>query len=259
MGKSGYLIIALLGLLIGQNHAIIGQSNSLPPSEARRAIEALEREPIIQDSLMRVYAGKWTLGFNYGLRFIGPENQTDQPDTITFADFNDSRSVFGLQLGRFMSSRFHLELAMEILVLPREQEIQNVQFNSGGIDVEAQGNGGAMLNWGIRSKYYFVGHDKLTRPYVSALVGVLNAKAVGGEGGFSSTQGQFNNMNEITERYGYLQTTLGITHRVSPASMFNFNMGYTIANRSDPIGGITSPGGFTTNVSLLFILGINKD
>ena len=254
MGASKQLIGALFSLILLVNMNLKAQYQSLPPGEARNAIESLEREPEVYDSLRQVFNKKWTIGVSYGLRFIAPGNQTEDPDTITFADFNNSRVVFGMHVGKFITSRLQLGLLMQLLILPREQELGSIQFNSGGVSVEGSGNGGGMLNWGLNGKYYLVG-DQLTRPYVSGTVGVLNARAAGGEGGFSSDQGSFQDFNELRERYGYLQLTGGVIHRLAPITMLDFNIGYTISNQSDPIGGMTSPGGFTSNVSFHFIFG----
>lgn len=247
--------ILLLTSLIG----VTQSRDYVPFSEATNAIRMLEEEPIIKDSLKRVYIDRITLGFTFGQRFISGSNKTERPDTITFTDFSDRRGFIGLEVGYFLKDHLQISMSGDLLMLPREQEISSVQFGgANGISIEGEGSGGAMITIGIEGRYMFR-EKELTRPYVKLEAGFIRALAVGGEGGFSVGQGQFQNRRELRESYRYLQPGFGLAHRLARQAMLDFNLSYLFsADRSRNIGGITSPGGMTMSVGFHFVFGSNK-
>ncbi len=226
----------------------------VPFAEAKKAMEAIENAPKIYDSLNRVYKKRWNVGLAYGQRFITKANFAGTPDTITFTDFTSKRSFFGLEGGYFLTSRLQVSLALDILLLPKEKEVKSVSFGSGGIQVEGSGSGGAMLNVGIGSRY-FLNVAPLSRLYAGLKLGRLKAVAEGGDGGFTLAQGQFKETTRLTSSYNYGNVLLGLTHRLSPGFIVDFNMGYLHASKSKPVGGILSPAGITSTLTLQFIIG----
>jgi hypothetical protein len=229
-----------------------------PFSEAEKAISAKENAPIILDSLKRVYKDRWTVGLTYGQRFISRNNRSTVPDTLTFADFTTKRSFFGLQSTYFISNRTQLTLSAELMLLPREQEITTIQINSNGIDVEGQGNGGALLTIGVGARYYILDKSK-TRPYAGIQVGTISARAKGGTGGFGTFRGGFEEIVERNQTFPYASIMGGVALRITPGLMFDFNIGYTGSRNSDNIGGITSPGGITSSLTMQFVIGARKN
>ncbi len=252
------LFLALtLFLVIFRSNAQVREY--VPFSEATKAIKKLGEEPIVKDSLKRIYHGKITLGFIFGRRHISGENKAGSPDTVTFTDFNDKRGFIGLELGYFIEDRWQLVLSGDLLILPKEQDISSIQFGgSGGISVEGQGSGGAMITVGIEGRYFF--HEQsLTRPYAKLETGMVRAVAIGGEGGFTFGQGQFQNRRERRELYRYLQPGFGVSHRMARQAILDFNLSYLFsADRSRNIGGIESPGGITGTISFHFVFGDKK-
>jgi len=248
----------LIVLFFGTISVIYAQTQReyIPFSEARRAIESAERAPIIQDSLKRIYQDRWTIGFVYTQRFLLENSKASIPDTITFSDFTNKSSSFGLHFGYFLSNRWQVAFAADLLLLPREQNIGTVQVGgANGIQVEGSGNGGAMLNFGIGSQYYLL-NKAITRPYGSLKVGFIRAIAEGGTGGFTLQSGRFQETTRLQHSYGYIQPGLGVAHRWAPGSMIDLHVGYLISpESSDNIGGITSPGGIYGSLTFQIIIG----
>jgi hypothetical protein len=249
------LIISILGL---STQGLLAQTGwPAPFSEANKAMAALKNEPLIIDSLKRVYKRRWTIGVAYGQRFLADQGRSADPDKITFTDFTDVRSFFGVEGGYFITSRFHLSLAFDILLLPKKQGISNISIGGDGIQAEGSGSGGAMTNIGFGSKYYFPisAHDRL---YLGLKIGRLKAIAEGGIGGFNSSQGQFRETIRLSRNYTYGNPTIGYTHRITPGFMVDFNAGYLYATDSENIGGMLSPEGITSTLTLQFIIGKRK-
>jgi hypothetical protein len=229
-------IVLVFALLMTVGRLLAQPTVYVPFAEAKKAMEASENEPKMYDSLNRVYHKRWTIGMAYGQRFITKANYADAPDTVTFTDFTSRRSFFGLEGGYFLTSRLQVFLALDMLLLPREQDINSFSFGSSGIQVEGSGSGGAMLNVGVK-------------------LGRINAIAAGGTGGFTPGSGRYQETTRLTRSYSYGNATLGCTHRLSPGFMVDFNLGYLHASRSERVGGILSPGGITSTLTLQFIIG----
>ncbi|MEQ9441769.1 MAG: hypothetical protein RIG62_22205 [Cyclobacteriaceae bacterium] len=247
----GLFILTGFWLLIG-NGKIRAQEMPAPFSEARKAIEATQKAPIIRDSLMRSYAKKWSVGLSFGHHFI---SQANEPDTITFVDFTDRTGTMGIIASYFWTQRLQLTLEVDVTILPEDQSINSVIIGGGnGIRVEGSGDGGAMIKLGIGGKYFFKPRST-TRPYLGAEFGQIRTIAVGGKGGFTLGQGRYEEVTRRQKTYQYIQPGLGMTHRFSPIIMIDFNMGYLLASRSENIGRITSPAGITIATSLQFLIG----
>lgn len=246
------LLLALnmaLGSLMAQNTGYI------PFSEAFKSIEELEKKPFLVDSLKGIYKTRWIIGLEYGQRYPSNSSQSILPDTLTLTDFTRERSFFGLEAGYFVSKNIQVLLAMDILPLPKKQEITSLSFGGpNGIEAEGRGSGGAMINVGIGGKYFF-NIAPYTRFYSGLKLGLIRAVAVGGEGGFNLAQGQYQQTIRQSRNYTYGNILFGTAHRFSPKLMIDFNMGYLQASRSGSLGGIISPGGVTSTLALQFIIG----
>lgn len=247
-------IVLVFALLMTVGRLLAQPTVYEPFAEAKKAMGASESEPKMYDSLNRVYHKRWTIGLAYGQRFITKANYADAPDTITFTDFTSRRSFFGLEGGYFLTSRLQVSLALDMLLLPREQEVNSFSFGSSGIQVEGSGSGGAMLNVGVGSKYFF-NVAPLTRFYSGLKLGRINTVAEGGTGGFTAGSGRYQETTRLTRSYSYGNATFGFTHRLSPGFMVDFNLGYLHASRSELAGGILSPGGITSTLTLQLIIG----
>ncbi|MEO1054496.1 MAG: hypothetical protein AAFX87_27935 [Bacteroidota bacterium] len=236
---------------------IMAQTNPKPFTEASKAIANMESKSIMFDSLRKEYQGRWTLGMSYGQRFITADNKTLGPDTITFADFTNKRSFFRSDFGYFIKSNVYVGLGIGLTFLPRVQEVGSISFNADSLSIEASGNGGIIFNLGLVTKYYF---DKweYTRPYVALEVGRTNLLAKGGAISFTTSNGRSESIEELRSNLGHAQVTFGLSHRVSPGLIFDFNLGYIQTTRGEPIGGLVSLGGPTTSLSLQFVLNPRK-
>lgn len=248
-------LVLLFVLLVAAERIFAQTSVYVPFAEAERAIAFVENRPKIIDSLKHIYAKRWTIGAMYGQRFITKANVANDSDTITLSDFTDERSFFGLEGGYFITKNIQVLLAMDILPLPKKQEITSLSFGGpNGIAAEGRGSGGAMVNVGIGGKYFF-NVAPYTRIYSGLKLGAIRAVAVGGEGGFTSGQGQFQETTRLIRNYNYGNVLFGFTHRLSPCFVVDFSMGYLHATSSRNIGGIVSPGGITSTLTFQFIIG----
>ena len=246
--------------LIGLSNLLLAQTTDYKPlSEADKAIAAIENAPIIYDSLRKVYKNRWSIGVVYGQRFISASNKTARLDTVTFNDFTSRRSFWGISGSRFISKNIQISLASNFTIYPRRQNINSISFGgANGLQVSGSGNGGALVNFSFGGKYIFM-ENKFTRPYLGLKLGLIRAIAKGGVGGFNAASGQFQEIVEQNTNFGYADLNIGFIHRMSPASMLDFNLGYQIASNSEEIGGITSPGGFNASISLHIIINAKKN
>ncbi|MEO1255484.1 MAG: hypothetical protein AAFY41_11480 [Bacteroidota bacterium] len=227
----------------------IAQGRPAPFSEARKAIASIENEPKIRDSLKRCYKKRWLLDFHYGQKFISASNQTAKPDTITLTDFTQKRGFFGVGGSYFLKDKLLIGGAISFLILPREQEINSFSGSGGS----GTGSGGLSINFELFGKYYFREWG-FTRPYVSVGFGRYQLIAKGGSVEFSFSSGQSQDIGELNAQVPAASISSGISHRLAPGSMLDLKVGYTITPKTDPIGGITSPGGISTSLTLSFIL-----
>ena len=254
MKKALGIVLLLLAI---QSKAQTTTWNRQPFEEASRAIAALENRPLVIDSLKKVYASKWVLGFTFGQRFITNNNKASEPDYITTAELTKNTACYGFGVGRFLRSNWMLGVEFDFLPIAKEQHVNNLSINSGSINVDATGSGGAMFNLGLVTKHY-VPLGEFTRGYLGVKGGIIKAGAGGGSGGFSSSQGQFKDLKVLVRSYGYGNLTLGISMRLSPVAMFDMNAGYMHTTRSSNIGIIESPVGITASMSLQIIIGGGK-
>ncbi|MEM8567135.1 MAG: hypothetical protein AAGF85_11780 [Bacteroidota bacterium] len=244
-------------ILIMLNYQAVGQYGNSIYSEARKATAAFENQQRVHDSLKTIYIGRWTLDLTYGQRFISASNKAAIPDTVTFTDFTEKRSFFGLGVGYFIASNFQLGLGLNITFLPKKQEITSISFGSGGITAEGGGSGGLITNLTLAAKYFFT-KWKYTKPYVSVELGTVNATAKGGKGILNLSNPRDDIVNKLSARYAIGNVLLGVNHRATPVFMLDFNIGYSMTPNQEPIGGIVSPGGITTSATMRFILNPRK-
>lgn len=237
---------------------MIAQETYVPFSEARQAVNSFKEEDTEYDSLRGIYEKKWLLEFTYGQRFINSNNRSALPDTITFADFTKKRGFFGADVGYFLKSNLYIGVGLALTLLSRSEEISSISFGSGGISGEGKGNGGAMVHIGVVGKYYFT-KKLFNRPYVALELGQTNLFAKGGSVSFNSSNGQTREIQELRASLPTGQLSLGMTFRATPVWLIDLNAGYLQTKRGSPIAGITSPGGFTTSVSMQFILNARKE
>lgn len=232
----------------------------VPFSEAERAMKVTERDAAKRDTLKRQYHNRWVLGVLMGRRYISAENKTPDPDVLTFTDFRERRGFLGVEVGRFLGRRLLLGFMVDLLLLPKEEDFTIVSFTGpGGINIEGTANGGAMINLGLQTRYFFR-PTALLRPYMALKLGKVNVMAAGGRGGINPDQGSFQEAERLRHSYNYLQPATGLAWRMSPGTLLDFHIAYLIAtNPSQNIGQITSPGGFSATLGLQFVIGGDKE
>ncbi|MEL6560111.1 MAG: hypothetical protein AAFQ94_18115 [Bacteroidota bacterium] len=241
----------MLIILLIMSDAVMSQTFERPKpfGEADKAIAALENEPIIRDSLRRSYQKHWLIGVSYGQRFISANNRSDVIDSITNVDFTSKRAFYGLGVGYHISKRLYIGLDIEFLILPKTQEIVSFSGGTGS----GQGGGGLLLGTKLSGKYFF--HLwKYSSIYTEVSIGRERIIARGGEVTFSFSSGRQSDINSLDANLLSGSLAVGIAHRMSPVSMIDFNLGYVHTSFTGPIGGITSPGGLSSSLSLIFFI-----
>lgn len=251
------IIMLSLGLILITQINAQNSPGPIPFAEAKKAMKASSNKAIYIDSLKQVYKNKWGLDFSYGQRFIAESGKSTVLDTVTFADFTSTRAVYGIGFGYYVTKKLKFGTGMDFTILPRKQEITSINFGGpNGISAEGSGNGGALFNIFLGSTYYL--SKRNTRPYIGVEVGLMQLIARGGTGSFTLSTGMDEEVNELNSRLFSAQTLLGISHRVSPVFLIDYNVGYTKTTKTEPIGGITSVTGFTSTLTLQFILNSGK-
>ena len=236
-----------------------GQHRPEPFEEAGKAMMAFENERNLKDSLSAIYEGRWVLNFTYGQRFILPHNKSALPDTITFSDFTETRAFYGLGAGHFISDRWYTHASVDVMFLPRKQEITSISFGGNdGITAEGSGNGGIVFNIKLGAKYAIVDWGN-TRFFGGLALGATQLVAKGGVGTFTLFNGTEQEIATRRRGFGFLQPNVSVSHRFNPGFMFESHVGYAFSPRSTPIGGVTSPGGIIASVSLQFFLNPRKE
>ena len=228
-----------------------------PFSEAERAMSFQQGAASKRDSLMTVYSKKWSIGFTLGQHFIGSQELSALPDTITFADLSRKNGFFGLNGSYFINDRWQVLMGIQTIVLSQKQAIDSITIGGGSIDVSGSGDGGVLLKVGLVGRYYLKAAHR-TRPYAELTVGTIKAIAVGGRGSFSLGGGQVQEVERLEQDFNYGQLAVGLTHRLAPPVLFDMQLAYLKANRKGAIGGILSPSGVSLSIGLHFMLGVNK-
>lgn len=229
------------------------QDHPRPYRMAREATEWFQNKTERKDSLKKIFMGKISLDLYYGQRYISTSNHADYPDTLTFTDFSESRGYFGLGGSYFLTDRVMLGGTINILMLPKKQDINSVSGSGGS----GTGSGGLSINFELLGRYHFAEWGN-TRPYFSLGLGRYQLIAKGGNVEFSFSSGRNDDIDENNAQYWSSSLSCGISHRLAPGSIFDVNFGYTATEKKEPIGGITSPGGINSSVSIRFILNNKK-
>ncbi len=249
--KMKFIIITVL---IVASYSLFSQSTKQPEPflEARKAMASVERAKMELDSLWKCYKGRWTLNITYGQRFIASYNKTNRVDSLTLADFTTKRAFYGLGTHYFISRKVLIGAALEFLILPKQQDV--ISFPGGG---RGEGSGGLMFSANLSAKYFFKEWGN-TRTYLGLALGRDNLVIKGGTVEFSFFSGRVEDIDTITKDVFSANLSTGLSHRMSPGSLIDFNIGYSHTTSAGPIGGITSPGGFKASLSLQFVLNPQK-
>ncbi len=229
------------------------QDNHMSYKLAREATDWHKNKTERRDSLKKIFKGKISLDLYYGKRYISTSNHADYPDTLTFTDFSENRGYFGLGSSYFLTDRVMFGGTINFLILPKKQDISTASGSGGS----GTGSGGLSINFELLGRYYFAEWGN-TRPYFSLGLGRYQLIAKGGNVDFSFSSGRNDDIDENNTQYWSSSISGGISHRLAPGSIFDINFGYTATEKKEPIGGITSPGGVNSSISIRFILNNKK-
>lgn len=233
--------------------ALKAQERPVPFSEADKAMAIVEKQKTDRDSMIISYDRIWSVDFTFGQRYISSEGRSDIPDTITTVDFADRKSFYGLGASYSPSNRWTTGIRISATFIPRNQVISNITIGSNGISGEGQGNGGLILDLTGYAKYTVINWGT-NRIHAGVELGAINLIARGGEVSFSAFSGRNENIRTRRARLFSAQLLTGFTHRFSPVLMSDISLGYTHTSETESIGGIIAARGFTSSISLKFIL-----
>lgn len=236
-------------VLLGFTYAIKAQERPAPFQEADKAMAAIEYERSHKNDTLLKSEKIWSINFTYGQRYISAESRSDLPDTITSVDFTDRKAYFGLGAGYRISKRVSTSFGIAATFLPRNQVIA---FGSNGTG-RGEGNGGLILDIKGGLKYAIAVWGS-TRLHAGLELGVTNLIAKGGEVTFSFLSGRTDEISTRRARLSSAQVLSGVAHRFSPGFMADLSLGYTHTSETESIGGIVSAAGFTTALTLQFLL-----
>jgi hypothetical protein len=113
------------------------------------------------------------------------------------------------------------------------------------------------MNFSLGARYTW-NEWKYNRPYVGLELSTMRLRAKGGEVTVTGG-GDPKGVNESIGRVNSIRLLTGITHRITPGMMLDFNLGYTHASEIDPMGGVSSPGGFSAALGLMFLFDLKSD
>ncbi len=246
-----YIVVFLFGAL---PQIVFGQmlQKLKPFDEARKVIASVENAEEIREARRNRYEGRWTLDLTYGQRFVSPYNKSNQGDSVELVDFSGKRAYYGVGSQYFISRNLSVGIGVEFLFLPKNQTVTFAGNGGSG-----EGSGGLLFSTYMAGKYFVV-NGKHTRLYTSLALGRDQMVVKGGNVEVSFSTGRNEDIETITRSVFGATLSAGVTHRLSPAGMIDFMFGYSNTSQSDPIGGITSPGGIKTSVSFQFILNPKK-
>lgn len=236
-------------LMAGFTTIVKAQERPAPFQEADKAMAAIERDRRQKNDSLLKSDNIWSINFTYGQRYISAESRSDLPDTITSVDFTDRKAYFGLGAGYKISNRLSTSFGMAATFLPRNQVIT---FGINGTG-SGEGNGGFILDVKGGLKYALASWGP-TRLHVGLELGVTNLIAKGGEITFSFGSGTTSEISTRRARLSSVQVLSGVSHRFSPGFMADLNLGYTHTSETESIGGIVSAAGFTTALTLHFLI-----
>lgn len=169
-------------------------------------------------------------------------------DEETLVDINDVSSMWHITSGYMFTNKIGGLVSIGLMTS------QEQTTNSNGISITGTGNGVGILKLGIGARYiYFT--NKRWSIYNDVQGGWLSARAKGGSGSVTISNGNFSstkNITEKTEKTNYLGIELGVNHRLGGMVYLTSNLQYTISNFKNDIGSISGFTGYTINVGIGF-------
>ncbi|CAM1354257.1 conserved protein of unknown function [Tenacibaculum insulae] len=215
-----------------------------------------EAEKIKEDYKLLKSLSQWKntyfIAIKLGLQEIS-KNQRTTFDEETRVDFSDLKTVWNIDAGYMFSEKFGGFLNFGI-TYKKEQKDQNISNSVNGITISGSGSGAGVIKIGLGVKYIPFVKDRWSI-YTDLAGGFLSAKAGGGDGSVTISNGNVNNTIskvERTEKSKYLNLSLGANYRLGRTVFLTSNFQYSISNFENNIGSVSGFTGYTINLGVGF-------
>jgi len=215
-----------------------------------------EAEKIKEDYKLLKSLSQWKntyfIAIKLGLQEIS-KNQRTTFDEETRVDFSDLKTVWNIDAGYMFSEKFGGFLNFGI-TYKKEQKDQNIINSVNGITISGSGSGAGVIKIGLGVKYIPFVKDRWSI-YTDLAGGFLSAKAGGGDGSVTISNGNVNNTIskvERTEKSKYLNLSLGANYRLGRTVFLTSNFQYSISNFENNIGSVSGFTGYTINLGVGF-------
>ncbi len=219
------------------------------PYESIRFIS--EAEKLKEDYKLLKSLSQWSNNYFVSLKVGHQEISKKQRTTFdeeTLVDFSDLKTVWNIDAGYMFSQKFGGFLNVGLLV-EKEQDISR-----SGSSISVTGNGAGVVKIGLGVKYIPFTKDRWSL-YTDLAGGYFRAKAGGGSGSISISNGASNNsINRVekTEKSKYLNLSLGANYRLGRTVFLTSNFQYSITNFENNIGSVSGFTGYSINLGVGF-------
>jgi hypothetical protein len=154
------------------SYHIIQTETRLQLSERSRyngeKIPAVKR---VNDSLQKIYSGRFFVSINYGSTGVSKGVQTT-PDTLTFINLANEKGALKFDGHFFFNEHFAAGASVGFVLFPKMKESVSIIYERPRrATVTGRGNGGVLVSCLVNAKYFFL-KDNL-RPYINAGAGIL--------------------------------------------------------------------------------------
>ena len=210
-----------------------------------------EAEKIKEDYKLLKSLSQWSNTYFVSAKVGHQEISKKQRTTFdeeTLVDFSDLKTVWNIDAGYMFSQKFGGFLNVGLLV-EKDQDISR-----SGSSISVTGNGAGVVKIGLGVKYIPFTKDRWSL-YTDLAGGYLRAKAGGGSGSVSISNGGLNNsINRVekTEKSKYFNLSLGANYRLGRTVFLTSNFQYSITNFENNIGSVSGFTGYSINLGVGF-------
>ena len=207
-----------------------------------------EAEKLREDYKLLKSLSKWENTFFVALKLGHYEISKKQRtafDEETLVDFSDLKTTWNIDAGYMFSQKIGGFLNVGLL-FEKEQDISR-----SGSSISVTGNGAGVVKIGLGVKYIPFTKDRWSL-YTDLAGGYLRAKAGGGSGSISISNGASINRVEKTEKSKYFNLSLGANYRLGHTVFLTSNFQYSITNFENNIGSVSGFTGYSINLGVGF-------
>jgi opacity protein-like surface antigen len=223
--------------------------NPSTPREPEKMKVPFEQEEAVFKPYRKHVSFAITLG-----RWQQAESSRTEFDTTTFVDIAKSHFMIGIQAEYNVTERLSVFADMNIVTIPKKQNINAVTFGPGGVQATGDGHGGIIVPFGAGIRYAFPYGN--FRPFITGAVGRTHIHAEGGTGSGNSSTGIAKNITKKVENVLTYRIGAGFDYRLSGTVSFRLVSSYFMSSKIDPpAGSVDAFRGLSIVAGLAFVLG----